>query len=302
MYLTDAGMETVLIFHQGIDLPHFAAFPLVDTPDGQAALRRYYRPFLELARDRGTGFVLSAPTWRANPDWGALLGFDDEGLAAVNRRAVAFTEAVRDEVLGADERDRIVLEAFVGPRSDGHRPTDVMTAREAERYHAAQLRALAGTACEQLGALTLTYADEATGIVRAAQAVGLPVVIGFTVETDGCLPSGSSLEEAITAVDNATDAAAAGFMINCAHPAHFADALPRGDVRRRITAVRANASRRSHAELDAAEELDAGDAHELATHYVALRERLPALDVIGGCCGTDISHVTAICDAWLAAS
>ncbi len=301
MHLTDAGMETVLIFEEGIDLPHFAAFPLVDTPDGQAALQRYYRPFLELARDRGTGFVLSAPTWRANPDWGALLGYDEDGLAAVNRRAVAFTEAVRDEVLAAGERDRVILEAFVGPRSDAYRPTMLMSAGEAERYHATQLRTLAGTGCQQIGVLTLAYVDEAIGIVRAATAVGLPAVIGFTVETDGHLPSGSSLEEAITAVDDATDGAAAGFMINCAHPTHFADALPSGEARLRITALRANASRLSHAELDVAEELEAGDPADLAARYVALRERLPALSVLGGCCGTDVSHVTAICDAWLAA-
>jgi homocysteine S-methyltransferase len=301
MQLTDAGMETVLVFDEGFDLPHFAAFPLVDTPDGQAALRRYYRPFLELARDRGTGFVLSAPTWRANPDWGARLGYDEEGLAAANRRAVAFAEAVRDEVLAVSERDRVVLEAFVGPRSDAYRPTMLMSAAEAERYHATQLRTLADTGCQQVGALTLAYVDEAIGIVRAANAVGLPAVIAFTVETDGHLPSGPSLEEAITSVDDATDGAAAGFMINCAHPTHFADALPVGEARRRITALRANASRLSHAELDIAEELDAGDAADLAAHYVALREYLPALDVLGGCCGTDISHVTAICDAWLAA-
>jgi homocysteine S-methyltransferase len=301
MQLTDAGMETVLLFEEGIDLPHFAAFPLVDTPDGQAALRRYYRPFLELARDRDTGFVLSAPTWRANPDWGALLGYDDEGLAAVTRRAVAFTESVRDDVLGAGDRDRVVLEAFVGPRSDAYLPTMTMTDIEAERYHETQLRTLASTGCQQVGALTLAYVDEAIGIVRAAKVVGLPVVVGFTVETDGRLPSGPSLEKAIIAVDEATDAAAAGFMINCAHPTHFADALPRGEARHRITALRANASRLSHAELDAAEELDAGDARDLAAGYVALRGRLPALDVLGGCCGTDISHVTAICDAWLAA-
>ncbi len=302
MQLTDAGIETVLIFEEGIDLPHFAAFPLVDTADGQAALRRYYRPFLELARDRDTGFVLSAPTWRANADWGALLGFDAEGLAAINRRAVAFIEAVRDDVLGEGERDRVVVEACVGPRSDAYRPTMLMTANEAERYHATQLRTVAGTGCQQVGALTLAYVDEAIGIVRAAKAVGLPVVVGFTVETDGRLPSGPSLEEAITAVDDATDAAAAGFMINCAHPTHFADALPQGDARRRITSLRANASRLSHAERDAAEELDAGDAGDLAARYVALRGRLPALGVLGGCCGTDISHVTAICDAWLAAA
>jgi S-methylmethionine-dependent homocysteine/selenocysteine methylase len=300
VYLTDAGMETVLIFEEGIDLSHFAAFPLVDTDEGRAALRRYYEPFLELARDRGTGLVLSAPTWRASPDWGTLLGYDDAGLAAITRRAVAFTEAVRDDVLAPGERARVVLEGFVGPRSDAYAPTTLMTAREAERYHATQMRTLADTGCRQVGALTLSYAEEAIGIVRAAKAVGLPSVVGFTVETDGRLASGASLEQAITAVDVATDGAAAGFMINCAHPTHFADALPLGEARLRITALRANASRRSHAELDAADELDAGDARALAAEYVALRERLPALAVFGGCCGTDISHVTAICDAWLA--
>jgi homocysteine S-methyltransferase len=302
VHLTDAGIETVLIFDERIDLPNFAAFPLVDSGVGRAALRRYYRPFLELARDRGTGFVLSAPTWRASPDWGALLGYDEAGLAAVNRRAIALVEAVRDEALGAGERDWVVLEASVGPRSDAYRPSMTMTDIEAERYHAAQLESLADTGCRQVGALTLAYADEAIGIVRAAKAVGLPVVVGFTVETDGRLPSGASLEDAITAVDDATDAAAAGFMINCAHPTHFAEALPRGEARRRITGLRANASRLSHAELDALDELDAGDlAPDLADQYVALRDRLPALDVLGGCCGTGIAHVTAICDAWLAA-
>jgi S-methylmethionine-dependent homocysteine/selenocysteine methylase len=299
MKLTDAGMETVLVFDEGIDLPHFAAFPLVDTADGQAALRRYYTPFLELARDRATGFVLSAPTWRANPDWGALLGYDADGLAAINRRAVSFAEAVRDDVLGPGERDVVTLEAFVGPRGDAYRPTMLMTADEAERYHAGQLRARADTGCQQVNGLTLAYADEAIGIVRAARAVGLPVVISFTVETDGRLPSGASIEDAITAVDEATDCAAASFMINCAHPTHFADALPRGDAKQRIRGLRANASQLSHAELDVAEELDAGDAVDLAARYVALRDRLPELDVLGGCCGTDISHVTAICDAWL---
>jgi homocysteine S-methyltransferase len=300
MQLTDAGLETVLVFEEGIDLPHFAAFPLVDTATGQAALRRYFRPFLELARDRGAGFVLSAPTWRANPDWGHLLGYDDAGLAAINQRAVAFVETVRDEVLAPADRGSVVIEAFVGPRSDAYRPTMLMSAREAEHYHATQLRALAATGCEQIAAITLAYVDEAIGIVRACKEVGLPVVVGFTVETDGRLPSGPSLEEAITAVDDATAGAAAGFMINCAHPTHFADALPTGHARARITAVRANASRLSHAELDEAEELDAGDAEDLAARYVALRQHLPALNVIGGCCGTDISHVTAMCDAWLA--
>jgi homocysteine S-methyltransferase len=302
MVLTDGGLETVLLFEEGVELPCFAAFPLLDSDEGRAVLRRYYEPFLRLARDRNTGFVLSTPTWRANPDWGAQLGYDAQALAAVNGRAVAFLEELRDDVLAPGERDGVVIEGCIGPRSDAYRPTLRMDADQAERYHSVQLDALAGAACAQAAALTLSYVDEAVGIVRAAAAAGLPVVIGFTVETDGRLPSGDSIEQAIDAVDDATDGAARSFMINCAHPSHFADALPAGSARNRIQALRANASMRSHDELDAAEDLDAGDPGNLAERYVALRRELPELHVLGGCCGTDIRHVTAICDAWLVAT
>jgi homocysteine S-methyltransferase len=295
MKLTDAGLETVLVFEERIDLPHFAAFPLVDSEDGRAALRRYYGPFLELARDREVPLVLSAPTWRANADWGRLLGYEGDDLASVNRRAVEFLEGM------AADYDEVVVEGSVGPRSDAYNPAFLMDADEAERYHAAQLRTLADAGCAQATALTLTYPDEGVGIARAATAAGIPIVVGFTVETDGRLPSGESIEDAILAVDNATDGAAEFFVINCAHPTHFADALPEGDSRRRLRGLRANASRLSHAELDEAEELDSGDPDDLAQRYVALRSDLPNLEVVGGCCGTDIRHVTAICDAWLAA-
>jgi homocysteine S-methyltransferase len=295
MKLTDAGLETVLVFDEGIELPQFASFPLLDTDEGRVALRRYYDSFLELAQDRGVPLVLSTPTWRANSDWGRLLGYDDEELAAVNRHAVEFVETVRADY------DDVVVEGCIGPRSDAYSPTLIMDADGAEAYHALQLRTLADTGCTQATAFTLTYVDEAVGIVRAATTAGLPVHVGFTVETDGRLPSGDSIETAILAVDHATDGAAESFMINCAHPTHFADALPEGDSRRRIRGLRANASTLSHAELDEAEELDSGDPNDLAARYVDLRRDLPELEVVGGCCGTDIRHVTAICDAWLAA-
>jgi S-methylmethionine-dependent homocysteine/selenocysteine methylase len=294
LVLTDAGLETVLLFQEGIDLPHFAAFPLLDSDDGRDALRRYYEPFLDLADDRDVGLVLSTPTWRASSDWGALLGYDAERLAAVNRDAVSFLEALRGD------RDAFVVEGCIGPRGDGYRPTSRMEADEAERYHAPQLRAFAEAGCTRAAALTLTDAEEAVGIVRAATAAGMPIVVGFTVETDGRLPSGDSLEDAIEAVDEATGGAALGFMVNCAHPTHFVEALPEGSARNRIQALRANASTKSHAELDASETLDSGDPDDLAARYVDLRVRLPELRVLGGCCGTDIRHVSAICDAWIA--
>ena len=227
-----------------------------------------------------------------------MLGYDDNALAELNGRAVGFLEQLRDEVMSPVERDAVVIEGCVGPRSDAYRPTMRMDAAQAADYHGLQLRAFAAAGCAQAAALTLSYPEEAIGIVRAAQAAGLPIVIGFTVETDGRLPSGDSIEQAIVEVDGATDGSARSFMINCAHPSHFEAALPEGDARLRIHALRANASMKSHAELDAAEDLDAGDPTDLAQRYVALRRELPELHVLGGCCGTNLSHVTAISHAW----
>ena len=143
-------------------------------------------------------------------------------------------------------------------------------------------------------ALTFIQSEEAIGAVRAAESLGLPIVVSFTVETDGRLPTGQSLGEAIVSVDEATSAAAAYFMVNCAHPDHFGDDLADTHWARRIRGLRCNASRMSHAELDECEVLDDGDPAELAASYAALTATLPWLNVFGGCCGSDLRHVTEI--------
>ena len=192
----------------------------------------------------------------------------------------------------------VVISGCIGPRGDGYRVDNEMTAEEAQRYHEPQVATFADTAADLVSALTLTYAGEAVGVARAAQNAGIPSVISFTVETDGRLPSGQSLREAIEEVDDQTDGAVAYFMINCAHPTHFAHVLEGdGDWRGRIRGLRANASEKSHAELDEAEELDSGDPAALARHYRELQTRLPSLTVVGGCCGTDHRHVAEICTA-----
>jgi S-methylmethionine-dependent homocysteine/selenocysteine methylase len=288
MRLTDGGIETVLIFDEGIDLPCFAAFDLLRTAEGTEALRAYYEPYLEIAREHRAPFVLSAPTWRSNPDWGRELGYSPEQLAAANRRAVELMHEIR----AANPDLEITVDAAIGPRGDGYVVGEAMTAGEAEAYHAVQIAALTGA--DTLTALTLTYADEAIGIVRAARTAGLPVTVSFTVETDGRLPSGESLREAIERTD---PEGPESFMVNCAHPEHFADVLD-GDWANRIRGVRANASRKSHAELDEAPTLDTGDPDELGTLYAQLRAKLPELELLGGCCGTDHRHIAAIAEAW----
>lgn len=292
LFLTDGGLETTLIFLEGIDLPDFASFPLLDTDVGRAALRAYYVPYLDLASRIGRGMVLDTPTWRANADWGARLGYDATALADVNRRAVAFG----DELRAAYPDVVSVTNGVIGPRGDGYVVGDTMSSEEAAAYHSPQVQAFADAGAAMASILTVNYVDEAIGAVEAANAADLPLVVSFTVETDGRLPSGQALAEAVEQVDASTGAAAAYFMINCAHPTHFVDVLDGGAWTQRVKAVRANSSTMSHEELDAAEELDRGDIDDLAARYRELRSLLPDLRVVGGCCGTDLAHISRIAE------
>lgn len=290
--LTDGGIETVLLFRDGFELPCFASFPLLADERGRAALRRYFEPFLDLAQEDGRPFVLDTATWRANPDWGAQLGYDADALAAVNRDAVAFAREL------AEGRRDVTISGMLGPRGDGYVVGERMTGDQAAAYHSWQIGVLRDAGVERITALTLSYPAEAVGVVQAAAAAGLPVVPGFTVETDGRLPDGTSVAEAIATVDAATGAAAEYYLINCAHPTHIAAGLEGAAPLERIGGLRVNASALSHAELDDAEELDEGDPIALARDNAALRDLLPGIQLLGGCCGTDHRHVAKIAAAW----
>lgn len=294
-FLTDGGLETTLIFLDGIDLPHFASIAMLRTADGRAHLKRYFERYIAIARGAGAGFILEAATWRAGPDWAEPLGLELAELDALNSDAIALLHELRAEHQG--EALPILISGCIGPRGDGYVADRTMLADEAEAYHGHQVAVIAGAGVDLITALTMTNVPEAIGIAKAAQRAGLPVAISFTLETDGRLPTGDALKDAIEAVDAATAGAPAYYMINCAHPSHFEAVLAdAGEWVNRIRGLRANASCLSHAELDEATELDPGDPAELARHYAELNALLPALRVFGGCCGTDDRHVAAIAD------
>jgi homocysteine S-methyltransferase len=298
LFIGDGGLETTLIFSEGFELPEFAAFTLLAQPEGRDALRRYYSEFIEIARSHGTGFTLDTPTWRASAGWGEKLGYSAAAIADVNRDAVELANEIRAAANGGEETP-IAICGVLGPEGDGYHPAHVLGADAAESYHAPQVEVFAAAGVDMVAAYTLTYAEEAIGIVQAAAAAGVPISISFTVEIDGRLPSEEGLSEAIERVDAETAGTAAYFMVNCAHPSHFASDIERGGPwLERLGGIRANASRRSHAELDELPGLDSGDPAELALEYRGLEPKLPALRVIGGCCGTDQRHIAAICDAW----
>jgi len=297
-FLTDGGLETSLIFHQGVKLPEFASFVILKDDAGKAELLRYFKPFLTLARESRTGFILDTPTWRANRDWGAKLGYNEQALAAINRSGIEFLKILRS-IFECDSTP-ILISGCIGPRGDGYLAETTMTASEAEAYHRAQIQVFSDTEADLVSAFTLNYIDEAIGIALAAKSRGMPASLSFTVETDGQLPSGQSVREAIERTDAATGAWPSFYMINCAHPTHMKNALAgEGEWKKRIRGIRANASARSHAELNESTTLDEGNPEELGKHYTELREALPHLSIFGGCCGTDHRHVAAICRAVL---
>ncbi|HEX2113764.1 MAG TPA: homocysteine S-methyltransferase family protein [Alphaproteobacteria bacterium] len=291
LFLTDGGIETSLIFLDKLELPYFAAFHLLKDAAGRAALRRYYARYAEIARKTGVGFILESPTWRASPDWGEKLGYSEQALARANRDAIALMHELRAEF--ETGRTPMVVSGCVGPRGDGYDPGQVMSAEEAESYHAKQIRIFNEAGVDMVTAITMTNANEAIGVTRAA--AGLPVAISFTVETDGRLPTGQSLADAIEEVDRATSRGPVYYMINCAHPAHFDGTLSKGGAwLERVRGIRANASKRSHQELNEAPDLDDGDPVELGQQYRDLLKRHPQLNVLGGCCGTDHRHIEQI--------
>jgi S-methylmethionine-dependent homocysteine/selenocysteine methylase len=294
LFLTDGGIETTLIFHDGLELPFFAAFHLLQDEKGTGALRRYFTRHASIACERGVGFILESATWRASADWGARLGYSPPALAHANRKAIDLLHELRRDL--ETERSPMVISGCIGPRGDGYRPDAAMTPQQAQAYHQAQVRVFADAEADLVTAITMTNSNEAIGVAGAARAEGMPVVISFTVETDGRLPTGEPLADAIKAVDDATAGAPAYFMINCAHPTHFDHELVVGaSWVSRIRGVRANASRCSHAQLDEATVLDDGDPVELGGQYRELRARLAHLNVLGGCCGTDHRHIEQIC-------
>ena len=295
LFLTDGGIETTLIFNEGCELPDFAAFHLLRMPEGEATLKKYFTTYADIAARQNAGLILESATWRASSDWGERLGYSAEELNEANRRAIGMLQGIRDEMETA--MTPMVISGCIGPRGDGYVADKRMSADDAQHYHSGQMEVFAESAADMTCAITMNYVEEALGIVRAAQEAEMPVAISFTVETDGNLPTGDTLASAIDHIDEVTLAYPAYYMINCAHPTHFQHILGAGEWRERIRGLRANASSRSHAELNDAPDLDAGDPDELASQYAELRHSLTRLTVMGGCCGTDHRHIERIAEA-----
>lgn len=300
--LGDGGIETALEDRLGQTLPEFAAFVLLDSEAGREALREYYRPFVELAAETGMRLMLDTPTWRANPDWVALVegvvGVEGPEAGAARERALGTRVAALSAAAVSLVHDcarvlpGVTVNGVVGPRFDDYVADERMSPRAAAEYHAPQVRALAESGADRVTAVTMLDAAEGIGVVRAAGIAGIPAVVSFTVGADGRLADGSTVAEAIREVDEATGAAALGFAVNCAHPDEVAAGLGGGEPElSRLLGFRLNAAR-------AEAEDGGGDAPEaFAAAFARLAALAPAAELYGGCCGTDAPHIAALAEA-----
>ncbi|MDS9470097.1 homocysteine S-methyltransferase family protein [Paracoccus sp. MBLB3053] len=287
IWIAWTGMETDLIFNHGYDLRSFAAFPMLDSEEGRARLRGYYDAQIQIGGDFGVGIILDTPTWMANPDRALAVGYKAPDLPRVTRDGVSLAR----DAAAARADVAIRLSVQIGPRGDGYKP-GIAAAETAARYHLPQIAAAHEAGADLVSAYTLGAAGEAIGISAAARQVGIPALIAFTIETDGRLADGTPLSAAVAELVEKAEPEAV--VVNCAHPDHVASGLDGGPWQTKLAGIVANASRQSHAELDAAEALDDGNPEELAGQLAELRRVLPNLRVLGGCCGTDLRHLRAI--------
>lgn len=292
LWLTEGGIETEIMYKWGHDLPHFAMFPLLDDPAAAQAMRDMWRRTLDVAARHGYGAVMNGLDYRASPDWAALLGYSLDGLAEMQHRCIEFLRNLQEEYAGQIEES--VVCGTVGPRGDAYGLNRNITAESAEDYHAIQLTTLHAAGAEMAWAMTFNNIPEAVGAIRAARAIGIPIVMGLTLDSTSRLKSGPSLREAIETIDAAPEGGPEFYLVNCSHPVEFEPAFDGGDWQTRIRALRPNASKMEKIALCKLGHLEEGDPEELGRMMGDLARRMPQVDIWGGCCGTCDTHLDLI--------
>jgi homocysteine S-methyltransferase len=264
--------------------PHVAHAGFIYDPRSAAALTAIYEEYLEIARAAELPMICLSPTWRANPDRAQAAGLARRDL---NGDGVRFLKRIR-----AESGQSVYLGGLLGCRGDAYRPEEGLPEADAARFHSAQVNALANAGPDFLLASTLPAVPEARGMCRAIAACGLPYLVSFVITADCRVLDGTPLEEAIASIDAAISPAPLAYMVNCVHPETLEAAL---DISRpeRLAGFQANTSRRDPRELDGTPELETEPPEVFAQAMLRLHRRF-GLRILGGCCGTDASHIRAL--------
>tara|TARA_R100001377_G_scaffold80331_1_gene59158 strand:- start:1381 stop:2292 length:912 start_codon:yes stop_codon:yes gene_type:complete len=260
--------------------------PLIFTKEGRAALRGLYQEYIDVAAASERPILLCTPTWRAN----------QERVAASKQRQdinVAAAKFMHDLVASQPKKVTVKVGGLIGCKNDCYLPEQGLSLHEARDFHRWQIDELASASVDFLMAVTLPSVEEAAGIAQAMQATGLPYIISFVIGADGRVLDGTALEAAIAYVDAHTTTKPLGYFVNCSYPSFLHPATMAKIPPGRLIGLQANASSLSHAQLEGSKELKAESVSEWAELMVQLNRDF-GLKILGGCCGTDDKHLSAL--------
>lgn len=296
LLMEGAVVERVRRSSPGLLDPLLVNAPLIYDADGSAALRQIYRDYLAIGHRHALPLLLLAPTWRANPDRLAMSRFAGRD---VNGDAVRFVRNIRDA--WGDYARFVYVGGLMGCRGDAYKPHEGLTREDARRFHATQASALAAAGADYLLASTMPAVAEAVGMAEALAATGCPYLVSFIIRPSGHVLDGTPLDDAIRRVDDAVARSPVGFLVNCVHSSTVEAALETTGGQRvvssgRLLGVQANTSSKRPEELDGLETLDAEAAAEFCVGMCRVRDRF-GLYALGGCCGTDDTHIAALAAA-----
>lgn len=288
--ITDGGLETTLIYKYNIELPYFSCINLLKTDSGRNIIYNCLLNYVNISEKYNVNIIIETPTWRCSKKWSKLLNCENSDIEKINREAVNIVKSIKKN------NKKIIISGNIGPIDDGYVISNKLTIEELKEYHSEQIYILANENVDIISAFTINYVEEAIGITLVCKDINIPLVISFTLNIDGKLPSGMTLEDSIKYIDKYTNYYPMYYMINCAHPKHFISLFKdnNSDWIKRIKGIRSNASDKSHEELNNSKKLDIGNIVELSNYCKNIRKENKHINIFGGCCGTDENHVEEI--------
>ena len=282
--LTEAAVIEKLRRSEAISLhPRLENATLIYDVDGKRALREIYSGYIDIACEAGLPINIATPTWRANRE--RVL---EAVIGNINRDAVRFLSDLRNEW---DEfSSRIFIGGLIGCKNDCYKPAEGLPPDKAYSFHSWQIEQLAKENIDYLMAATVPAIPEAVGMALAMQKTKIPYFISFVINRAGKILDGSSLRTAFDRIDAECTIPPVGYMINCAYPSFLNAPAQPESVLRRLLGFQGNASSLDHAELDGSLSLQSDTLEDWGDRMVALN-KIHGIKILGGCCGTDVSHL-----------
>ncbi len=294
--LTEGGMIERIKRNDDIQVdPQIAHSAMVYGKKGREILRKIYSGYLDVGKKYNCPVISLAPTWRANPERIKKSIFKNK-KKEINKDCVDFLNEIRNSYSGYSSS--IFIGGMMACKGNAYDPKEALSENAAKSFHQEQAGYLAESKIDFIKAATLPALSEALGIAAAISTYNVPYVLSFVINRDAALLDGTPIHKAIEIIDSETDVNPLFYMVNCVHPTIFEEAISMEskifpDILNRIVGFQANSSLKSPAELDNLSFPDTIQPGEFADLMISIHKKF-GIKILGGCCGTDDSHINAL--------